>query len=697
MRYMVKNQNPIQIYYGGSSSGKSHAIAQRVILDTLEGRNYLIVRKTGDSLRRSTFNEVVSKIYDLQVQQYFTINKAEMLITCGLHNKQIMFKGLDDVEKLKSIKPLNGVITDIWLEEATECSYNDYKQLDKRLRGKSNFVKRITFSFNPIVRSHWIYEEFFKDRWVDGGQYVESDGVSILKTTYRDNQFLAPDDIERLESEKDPYYRMVYLDGEWGVLKGIVYDNWEIKNFDKNSFANYRIGVDWGFSCLCGETLIATNKGQVKIKDIKEGDYVLTRDGYRKVTNHVSRGQSKVYAVDFGYKKRIIATEDHRVFTATGWKRVDELQERETVCVNVKKLNLMGVFIDAIRKENIQSIFIAKRRQNIESTTEIYGNTTKDKSLKVILFIMSILMPLITLLKILFVSLPKNTLKYIINIIWALFPKKKQKRLEKNLDIQKKIGRKEELNHLKHPKKEGESVENVAKNTKLQTFIKSIVHQFAENEPTLEKVRRSISAKYAVSYLWLRRIIRGQPVLKNVRIRRQLLKNTEEVFDITTENGEFFANNILVHNCDPFACVRVAIDIRRRELYICDEIYKKDLLNDRAIPLVKQLSHGSIVWCDSAEPKSIAEFRANGINAYAVKKGHGSIEQGINFIKRFRIYVHPSCKNTINELSSYRYKEDSKTGDILPEPVDKDNHALDALRYALERDARMRGTIKEGL
>ena len=523
MRYMVKNQNPIQIYYGGSSSGKSHAIAQRVILDTLEGRNYLIVRKTGDSLRRSTFNEVVSKIYDLQVQEYFTINKAEMLITCGLHNKQIMFKGLDDVEKLKSIKPLNGVITDIWLEEATECSYNDYKQLDKRLRGTSNFVKRITFSFNPIVRSHWIYEEFFKDRWIDGGQYVESDGVSILKTTYRDNKFLAPDDIERLESEKDPYYRMVYLDGEWGVLKGIVYDNWEIKNFDKNAFANYRIGLDWGFSCLIGDTLVATDRGEVPIKNIREGDLVLTRDGYRRVTLTQSRGVQEVYSINVGKKSNIIATGDHRIFTVDGWKRVDELKEYETLCI--KKSNLLATFIKK---------FMGNWQQSI---------------------------------------------------------------LEEN-----------------------------------------------------------------------------KPVLKSVRIRRRLLTGKREVFDITTENGEFFANNILVHNCDPFACVRVAIDIRRKELWICDEIYKRDLLNDRAIPMVKQLSHGSIVWCDSAEPKSIAEFRANGINAYAVKKGHGSIEQGINFIKRFKMYVHPSCKNTINELSSYRYKEDSKTGEILPEPVDKDNH-----------------------
>ena len=481
--YMLSNNNPVQIYYGGSSSGKSHAIAQRVIIDVLRGRNYLI---------------------DLNVADYFNVNKADMIITCKLHNRQIMFRGLDDVEKLKSIKPLNGVITDIWLEEATECSYNDYKQLDKRLRGRTEFVKRIMFSFNPIVKSHWIYEEFFKDRWDNTKQYVESDGVSILKTTYRDNKFLAEDDVARLEAEKDPYYRMVYLEGEWGVLKGVVYENWEVKDFDKESFDQYRVGVDWGFACLSGETLVDTELGEKKLKDINIGDKVLTREGYRKVTNHVSRGQKEVYNLKIGFRDHLIATGDHRIFTARGWIRVDELKEKESIC---------------------------------------------------------------------------------------------------------KIG-----------------------------------------------------------------FLFNKPVLKNVHIKRQLLKNTEEVFDITVENGEFFANGILVHNCDPFACIRVAIDIRRRELWVCDEIYKKGMLNDESIPLVKKLARGSVVWCDSAEPKSIMEYRSRGINAYGVRKGQGSIEQGINFIKRFHIYVHPSCKHTQDELSSYRYREDSRTGNILPEPVDKDNH-----------------------
>ena len=113
--------------------------------------------------------------------------------------------------------------------------------------------------------------------------------------------------------------------------------------------------------------------------------------------------------------------------------------------------------------------------------------------------------------------------------------------------------------------------------------------------------------------------------------------------------------------------------------------------------MVKTLVGSGVVWCDSAEPKSITEFRSKGINARAVKKGAGSIEQGINFIKRFKVIIHPRCVNTLAEFNAYRYKEDRKTGDVLPEVVDKDNHIMDALRYALESDMAMKGTIKDML
>lgn len=249
LKYQLKNQNKYQIYYGGSSSGKSVSLAQRCILDVLKGRNYLVVRNVGNTLRNSCFNELKKQIYTLKLDRYFKINGTEMVITCLLNSKQIILKGLDDAEKIKSITPIHGVITDVWVEEATECQYRTVKQLDKRLRGKSDFNKRLTLSFNPILKDHWIYKEYFHI-WEDNKKYVEKENISILKTTYQDNRFLTKEDIAGLENEKDEYYYQVYTLGNWGVLGNIIFKNWKVEDLSnrKDTFDHFYNGLDFGFS-----------------------------------------------------------------------------------------------------------------------------------------------------------------------------------------------------------------------------------------------------------------------------------------------------------------------------------------------------------------------------------------------------------------------------------------------------------------
>ena len=119
-----------------------------------------------------------------------------------------------DVEKLKSVTPIDGVLTDIWIEEATETLYEAYKQLTKRLRGltTNNLPKRVIFSFNPILQTHWIYKEFFGG-WDDSKRLYRDEDLVILKTTYVDNLFLSPDDVKSLENETDKYFYNVYTLG----------------------------------------------------------------------------------------------------------------------------------------------------------------------------------------------------------------------------------------------------------------------------------------------------------------------------------------------------------------------------------------------------------------------------------------------------------------------------------------------------
>lgn len=105
---------PLEIFYGGSSSGKSVFLADRTVLDVVKGgHNYLIVRKVASTLKRSTFNEITKSIAKFKVGHLFKVNQTDMIMTCS-NGYQIMFVGLDDPEKVKSITPTKGVVTDIW-------------------------------------------------------------------------------------------------------------------------------------------------------------------------------------------------------------------------------------------------------------------------------------------------------------------------------------------------------------------------------------------------------------------------------------------------------------------------------------------------------------------------------------------------------------------------------------------------------
>ena len=206
------------ILYGGAGSGKSYFIAERYIYKLLNNKmcNLLVVRKTGKSNRDSTFALFKQIISKWKLGQYFKINESDLRIKCLLNGNEIIFAGLDDVEKLKSITFSRGELTDIWIEEASEILESDFNQLDVRLRGKGT-QKQIVISFNPIDINHWLKKRFFD---------IKKDNVEIMHSTYLNNDFLDEDYKHLLESYKDtdPYYYDVYCLGNWGVLGKTVFD-----------------------------------------------------------------------------------------------------------------------------------------------------------------------------------------------------------------------------------------------------------------------------------------------------------------------------------------------------------------------------------------------------------------------------------------------------------------------------------------
>jgi len=209
---LSKINKRVKIIYGGSGSGKSYALTIELVLKIIQnkGCNILVTRKVGNTLRHSVYALFKQVINRLNLYDYFTFKETDMIIEFKPNGNQILFKGLDDRERLKSITFPNGILTDIWIEEASECEQEDFMQLNLRLRGLSDVPKQILISFNPINAESWLKSYFF-----DSGY-----DCYILKTTYRDNQFVDKDYAKELEALKknDPLYWEVYCNGNWGII-----------------------------------------------------------------------------------------------------------------------------------------------------------------------------------------------------------------------------------------------------------------------------------------------------------------------------------------------------------------------------------------------------------------------------------------------------------------------------------------------
>lgn len=202
---------------GGGGSGKS-IFAGRKILEraTSEpGHRFLVVRKVGKTLRESCFEQMKAQAYEHYPDEIEYIPKGksgDMYIRCK-NGSLILFVGLDDPEKLKSIFDITG----IWVEEASELREKDFNQLDIRLRTETPYYLQIIVCFNPISIKHWLKKRFFdrKDR-----------RAKVHESTYKDNPFLRKEAIETLEAFKDTdeYYYQVYCLGIWGVTGKTVFD-----------------------------------------------------------------------------------------------------------------------------------------------------------------------------------------------------------------------------------------------------------------------------------------------------------------------------------------------------------------------------------------------------------------------------------------------------------------------------------------
>ena len=199
---------------GGGGSGKSWFAADKILWRAVSEPRHriLVLRKVGKDLRDSCFALLLSHLTEHYPDVSYKVNRTNMTISFE-NDSEILLRGLDNVERLKSIHH----ITSVWIEEATELCERDLSQLDIRLRDETPYYKQILITFNPVSATHWIRNRFFE----------KSDpSVTISESTYLDNRYLPPESAKVLERFKDTdeYYYQVYCLGQWGVTGRTVFN-----------------------------------------------------------------------------------------------------------------------------------------------------------------------------------------------------------------------------------------------------------------------------------------------------------------------------------------------------------------------------------------------------------------------------------------------------------------------------------------
>ena len=675
---------------GGRGSLKSSFAALQIIIGMVndEQANALVLRQTAASIRDSVHSTLLWAIDMLGWSEYFESKFSPPEIIFTPTGQKVLMRGLDEPRKLKSIRARKGYIKYLWFEEGEEYNSPEAIRSVKQtvFRGGDSYVE--FFSFNPPINpNHWVNKAILED---DTRRMVHTSCYLDVKEEWLGNEFFLI--ANQLKKNNYDAYRHEYLGEPVGNPAEVVFSGkYRVEEFSTPALGDIyqnRIfqGADWGFACLEGDTLVKTNKGEKPIKDIKVGDLVLTREGYQAVTMFMNKGVKEVYELDCGLETPMIVTGDHRIFTEAGWKEVDQLKSRETLCII--KSSLTAKFIKNILKVRFLTIGIksvAERIKKHVSCTGIFGRRLTVQFQKAWLFIILMKIKIITILQTLFAYLHHSTQKHITPKLSGVYQRAGCQKYAKYMDIRKKTGMQGALNHLRRLESALSPVLNVIKKLLSLTYIKNFAILIVERNQMLERARKSMFASFAILHSWLHRMTQERLVLKNVPISLRLLKEKTEVFDITVENGEFFANDVLVHNCDPTCLIQCFI--MGDSLYIEYESYGyKTELDD--IPALFNIIPDAKRWAikaDCSRPETISHVRRKGgFNLSGAPKWENSIIDGIEYLKAFKeIVIHPRCTNLIQEFDNYSYKVDKNTREVLPVLRDSWNHGIDALRYAL--------------
>lgn len=239
-----------KVVKGSRASKKSSTQSIKVIMEIMENPcvNWLVVRKTERTLRDSCFAQIKWAMRQLKVERYFKCSVSPLEITYIPTGQKILFRGLDDPLKVTSITVEVGALCRLWIEEAYEIMSEDaFNRLDESIRGQlpNGMYHQVVLTFNPWSDRHWLKKRFFDE---------PSENVLALTTNYMCNEFLGESDLALFEEmKKNPKRYKVAGLGEWGVVDGLVYENWKEQDFSIDEVRKLQgvkaiFGLDFGYT-----------------------------------------------------------------------------------------------------------------------------------------------------------------------------------------------------------------------------------------------------------------------------------------------------------------------------------------------------------------------------------------------------------------------------------------------------------------
>ena len=243
-----------RIVKGGRASKKSTTAAQDIIYKMMKYplANTIVIRRVFNTHKQSTYTQLKWAATNLGVRDKWHFSLSPLEITYIPTGQKILFRGLDDPMGITSITVDVGFLCWCWFEEAFQvASEDDFNKVDLSIRGKlpPGYYKQITMTFNPWSEKIWLKKRFFSPEAAD-----DSD-VLAMTTTYECNEFLGDDDIKIFEKMKanNPRRYAIEGSGSWGVAEGLIFENWEEREFDKDEISSRpnvvsAFGLDFGYT-----------------------------------------------------------------------------------------------------------------------------------------------------------------------------------------------------------------------------------------------------------------------------------------------------------------------------------------------------------------------------------------------------------------------------------------------------------------